>query len=245
MFRSSRSLPRLLAALVLLLTPAAATARGLLQLSLAGEVAVEGGGRVELLVGSWVPAREEARELEVSLHLAQGTTAPEILELVQARLEAAGFPARLTRAAVGKADAPPRAHLLLDECLFVQLRLAPGMTSTITSCEGPIGTLTFGPSQAHTSSGRLVVSASAIHDHDERRSYKRFVLDLPEGAHPSKLSESMFQEGTDAGWLAERSGPMEWSPIRLKDGSRIVGMSVRIESEADWGLRVELPRRPR
>lgn len=238
-----RALRLFLVLLALPLLPRGAAAQGMVQLTLRGAIELRGGNRVQVTVGGNVlreDKTQEARELAFSVHLAQGTTASEVLALLQRRLDDAGFVTLVSSPSEG--EARNHTNLFVEQVLFLELRVGGGLTATVTTCDGPLRTLRFLAAQALPAAGSLHVSGSGRHPHDQRLSRRGFDLDMAEGEHPAALSERIFKVATEAGWIAQRSGPTEWSPVRWQDGSAIEGMSVEIVSQGDWSLRLELPR---
>jgi hypothetical protein len=208
-----------------------ARAEGLAQLTLEGVVDPQAGGRVEFSVGARRTKGGEPRQVDLGLHVAGGTTAADLLELLASRLESAGLGiVHARRSAAGATSS----QLFVEDAIFLQVRIGYGLSATITACEAaPISLRVIG-SDGLRAAGTLTMSASTWNLHTEKAGNASLAIELKEGEHGSGVAERLFRVATEGGWIAD-----EWAPTRMGGGARVRGMSVRLDSKADWGLRVD------
>ena len=210
----------ILIAILILTGGTSAAAQQLVQVRLEG--ALDSAHLVEVEVAWQDPALEDSVEAILHLHLASGTSAPELAELVSHRLQRAG--AGVTVTAPREA---PAASLWLDGATAVRLRLGAGHGAEIACTEGP------------PRSERLAPPTAAIRRNDQPplRRHAQLGVELPGDSNSAEAATALF-EAAKTSWMTERRGGSAWRPIRLLDGSRITGRSVRLDSNADW--RVEI-----
>ena len=80
---------RALALLSLLLLAPGASAEGLVQFGLLGEIEDKGGAWIEIEVAARAP--DEGRVVEIGAHFARGTTARDLIDILAHRLERSGI----------------------------------------------------------------------------------------------------------------------------------------------------------
>ena len=218
-----------------------ARADHLAQLSFEGRVSTAGGGRIEVSIGARRTQDDVARQVDLGLHLAEGTSAADLTALIALRLEAAGI--LVLRPAPSDPDST-LTHLFVERAIFVQIRAGFGLKGTISSCENAPVSMRVLSSDALQAPAQLLISASTWHPHTERASSARLVIELEQGMHGSGVAEQLFLTATQAGWIGTRPSVDEWSPARMTEGARVRGMSICMDSPADWGLRVDIDERP-
>ncbi|MFT4539002.1 MAG: hypothetical protein ACI841_000910 [Planctomycetota bacterium] len=222
----------------LLSTVSLAEAESLAQLTIDGRIDISGGARVEIKVGALRQKDMKAHEVSLGVHLAEGTTGADVIELLSARLRLAGIMVMAVSRSGIETDSP---HLFIEATRFIQVRMASGLTTTITTCEAAPASLRVLSSDVSSAAGRLTMTASTWHMHTEKAGTSQLAIDLLIDQHGSAVAESLFKVAMKAGWIGERISADEWAPSRMVDGSRARGMSIKLESKADWGLRVEFP----
>lgn len=214
-----------------------ASAENLVQLTLSGEIVASGGARVELAVGA-LRAEDEAREVTLDVHLAESTTASDVVGLLAARVQAAGFMAFASEPV--EMEGVLRRHLFIENTLFVRARLGFGLEGTLTSCEGAPAEIRLISAEASKAEAVLYVHASTLHPHTEQLGRAELEMALESGLHAAIASERLFRHGMEHDWIAERISPTGWSPTKLSGGARFTGLSVRLETTGDWGLELDL-----
>lgn len=232
----SRSCSRLL--VLVALSTGVAHAQGLAQLRLEGAVG-DGGGRIELTVGGLV--KGEARELDLQLYVGPRTTGGELVELLSTRLERAGF--EITAPAACGAGR----SVFVESALFVNVRLAAGLTGTITTCDGPPAAVRLSPPRVQGPAARLEVAASTFSPHTKAHDRSTLSVEVPEDTPAPGAAELLLRASQKEGWLADRPSGDVWRPIKMTDGSQITGLSASLVPGTDpaatgvgWRLDVEL-----
>lgn len=210
----------------------AAHAEGLVQIALRGALADKGGAHlVEMEV------THADGELFLHLHLASGTTGGELAELFAQRLEASG--ADVTLALRGEGD---RGSVWVDGVSKVALRLGGGLMAEVSCAEGPpavvrchVPSAIPGPMIVH------VVASAAIPRSDRPPLRRRATLDVEVEADASadEVATALWK-AAETKWMTERIGGTGWSPVKLLDGSVLTGVSVQLDTQADWRVEVEL-----
>ncbi|MEL6427898.1 MAG: hypothetical protein AAFZ87_04605 [Planctomycetota bacterium] len=224
----------ILIAILILTGGTSAAAQQLVQVRFEG--ALDTAHLVEVEVAWQDPALEDPVEAVLHLHLASGTSAPELAELVSHRLQRAG--AGVTVTAPREA---PAASLWIDGATAVRLRLGAGLGAEIACTEGPPSSVRIEPPTALDRGPAVVmVTASAAirrNDQPPLRRHAQLGVELSGDSNSAEATTALF-EAAKKTWMTERRGGSAWRPIRLLDGSRITGLSVRLDSNADW--RVEI-----
>jgi hypothetical protein len=233
----------LLALMALVGTATPLSAQGLVQISLAGALNHEGGARIEVEIGAFaLPAgasEREARQLDLHLHLANATSAPDLAQIVSMRLNSEGFETFLTEPQDG------RVQLFVQHALFVRLRLGRGLKSIVTLTNSAPGAIKVMPPQGATGAAKLAITASTFHGHTELHGQQRFAIEIEGDMISSAISERLFDQSVPKNWISKRPGIDAWQPLKMSDGATIEGVSIELTSQADWRLEVEIPRRER
>lgn len=238
----------LLAPILLCLAPVA-HAGGLVQISLEGRVDRAGGARIEIAVGAVVDTvvdkltqetTFETREILVALHLAKGTSASDLAQVLASRLREAGMLIIAPRPEQGAPGGASSAQVFIERGIFVRMRLGQGLHGRITACEeAPIAISVESP-QVEKVAGKLLLSATAKNMHTGDRSQHDLSMALDVEAHPAQIAAELFQLSMKEGWVAERPESLRWQPVRMKSGAALRGFSVEIEGKGDWGIYMEL-----
>ncbi|TDJ70570.1 MAG: hypothetical protein E2O39_09835 [Planctomycetota bacterium] len=229
---------RVLLSLALLALSSSLGAEGLVQITLEGTLHTVGGARIEFEVGA--RANGEPRQVVLGLHLAESTTCSDLATLLTKRLERGGFEVLTTRSDDG---GTPRVQIFVENTIFVRMRLGGGLEGTITVCEEGAAAVRIVRPQAHPQAAELVASASTFHLHTERRGFQNIAITLEPEFHGAQISDILFRESIAHKWLAERPGTDFWRPMGMADGAQITGLSIKLRSEGDWRIEVELDRR--
>ncbi|MCP3919828.1 MAG: hypothetical protein GY711_30200 [bacterium] len=229
------SLP-LRAFLTLALTSLAA-GQGLVQISLGGELTRRGGSRVELAVGAKIDG--QARQVELDIHLAQGTSSSDFAQLVAARLSRAGFD---VLAPMPREAQAAKSHVFVENTYFVRMRLGGGLIGTITTSELAPSEVRVDAPESMLEPANLLISASTRSPHTKKYGRSQFAVEFAKDDHPAQAINKIHKAALTAEWLGDRPTAHAWRPVRLVDGSIITGFSIGLESAGDWRLEVTLPR---
>lgn len=222
----------LLALVALLGLGPLASAQGLVQLRFSGELDVERGHLIEVELGEG----GSERELVLHVHLASGTTGPEVAQLVARRAERAGIAVTLTESRKGAAS------VWIDAASYVNVRMGGGLHAEVACAEAAPSLLRVLPPTAIPEAGHVHIVGSAavvsqgrppIRTRAELRAEVTPKMDAPAAA------TALWKAGADK-WMSERPGSDAWRPIRLLDGGVLTGASVRAEGSGDWRLEVSL-----
>ncbi len=231
-------LPALLACSLSVAVPSAASpAEGLVQLTFEGRIDAPTGGLVEVELDALTP--ESTAEIRVHVFLAPGTAAPALAELVERQLTAAGAKSYTSLPDLGPGEAP-RADLFVERATVAALRMGMGLTGRITLCQGPPAILRVRPPEIETAPATLVLDASAWHPHTERRSHRTLEYAVAPDAPAARTAAELFQRALEQGWSCERPEDEAWQPVKLADGSRIVGFTAVLRGRTDARLEIEL-----
>ena len=219
-------------ALLLLLPGLAPRAdAGLVQLTLEGEIHETGGALLEIAI-TLAPKQADGRvsTLNMSLHLAQPTSARDLAELVAQRFFSAGFGPRAWVSGSSAAGASTRAHLFLENPL------------SVTLCEDAPESIQILPTRMSPSPAHLQLTFSTRHPHTERLGHRELELDLNAGASSAQVSQQLASKARASGWTGTRPTLETYKFYKVNDGSLIKGCSISMWTDGDWGLRVVLPR---
>jgi len=235
MFRLSRRLFSV--SLAILVCLAGARAEGLVQLSLRGALASPGGAPVEV---RWAAEVEpgQVREAGLRLHLARGTSAHALGTLLVQRLRQAGakvlFPAE-------HGSAAGEVQIFVEASTRVSLRLAPGLSSSITTCEVAPSRVRLLKPLLHSEPARLTIQTSTFHAHTRLPGSVLLELPLDSSGTMAQTSEELFEQALANGLVGDRPSADSWRPVRGEDGATVTGCSIELDSErSDWGLEVQL-----
>lgn len=249
--RSTRwTLTVLVSALFLTSAPAAAL-QGLVQLRLTGEVAApssEGQGSgdfghlVEVEIDS--SAGTEPQSVVLHLHLANGTTGGELLQLVSAKLKLAGIPATFTPTqGTGKESPWARgASLWVEGATRVHLRLGAGLVGSLSCVEGPPQGIRLHPASAIPGSTLVFVSGSTaivMKDRAPIRGRVTFSTALEKVEHAAEAATALWKAATGK-WVSDRPGGDTWRPLKMSNGAALTGVSIRLGGQSDWALEIAL-----
>lgn len=242
MLRLSSLIAALVAGVFVLATPVAA--EGLVQLTLDGFVARDGGALVEIGVGRPRPAPSddiyvpvEALELEevvLRVHLAQGTKAPDLANLLAARLDRVGFKV-ITRPATAETG---QAHLFIEGVEEVRLRLDRGLRAKVTLCESLPASIRLSPPVGRSSPATILVGVSTLHEHTREQSIRTVSVEVDDQASAATVAEKLSETAIGQGWVCERPTPDSWVPNKMQDGSVLYGTSVQYTADRPWTLTV-------
>ena len=92
--------------------------------------------------------------LDLHLHLANATSAPDLAQIVSMRLNSEGFETFLTEPQDG------RVQLFVQHALFVRLRLGRGLKSIVTLTNSAPGAIKVMPPQGATGAAKLAITSS-------------------------------------------------------------------------------------
>ncbi len=237
---------------------AAVPAQALVQLHLSGEIAAPStvtadetsaqpaefhGHLVELEVEA--VGREPGTELVLHLHVAQGTTGRELLQLAATRLDRLGIDATLT-GVTAKGGDHTAGSLWIEGATRVRLRLGGGIVGEVSCTEGPPAAIRLlAPSailpSAEQPSEALVAASTAIvmKGRPPIRGRATFKAALAEAKHSADAATALW-EAASKGWMSDRPGSDTWRPVKMTNGAAITGVSVRVVGQADWGVEVTL-----
>ncbi len=234
-----RSFFRLLLALVPFVALAApARAEGLVQLTLHGVLAQQGGGPVEI---DWhFYDGEEVKEVGMRLHLAEYTKASDIASLLAKRLRQAGaevtFPGEHERSI-------EVVNLFVEDTVQVNLRLHVGLHGTVTVCESAPESVRFLKPLEAVDSATIRVTTSTYQPHSKMPGTIHVGVEADGKRTPASICEDLFNQGLEKGLVGDRPTADTWRPTKTSDGASITGCSIELRSAAsDWGLQVKLAR---
>ena len=229
-------MPRLAPLLALVSLATSLRAEGLIQLTLEGALEAKDGARIEIEVD--IAAGEGSTSARLDILLAPGTGAPALAELLQHRLTAAGAVSFVTRP---DPQLPrPRADLFIEHATYVALRLGRGLSSRITICEGPPKGLSVHPGELAPAETTLSLFATTLHPHTETRRDAALEFAILADAPAAQVAAELLKHAISQGWSCERPEDETWQPLKLTDGSMIVGFAVELRGESDSRLEVEL-----
>lgn len=227
-----------LAVLVLVHAPAA-RAQGLVQIVLEGEIAQEGGARIELDLRYETRIDGALREgrSELGLHLANHTSAADVALLLQRELGRAGA---IVVAPAGGASDPKRASVFVDRALAVGLRLGRGLAAEVCLCDAAPALVRFLPPKEVKESARFVLASSTEHPHTKDRGRFDLALDFTAALSGEQASDLLTTGTINKGWTGQWLDHQAWRPQALISGARITGTCLALKSKGDWRLEVEL-----
>jgi len=233
-------MPRLVTLIPLLcaLFTSTAQAEGLVQITIEGKITREGGARVELDLGAWHPAHQEAREMSVSLFLAEHTTAADVATLFATRISDAGF--TVIAPTPTNTEDVKRAQLFVERAVLVSLRLGSGLSGAITACDSvPVSVRVLRP-ELQSEEAQVSVTISTFNQHSEKYGQEELSMAVPEKMNTTEIAGELFKLSLQSEWIAERPGTDAWRPMKMADGAIIRGFTARVASRGDWKLEVRL-----
>ncbi len=210
--------------------------RNLVQLTLRGILLTPGGGLMEISSGFWRDGTEI--RVDLSLHLAGGTSARDLATLLVARLRSAGAKLEYTGATSSNDSL---AHIFLEHASLVRLRLGSGLSASITTTDAaPTSLRILVPIQTKDPAN-LSVCLTTFHPHTKLPGRLQLGLALEADADPSAICEKLFKDSLARGLVSDRPSADRWSPTRCTDGALITGCSMDLRSpNGDWGIEVRL-----
>lgn len=223
----------LLALAVLAFAPALAAAAGTVQLTLSGQVHVDGGTPVVLEVDAG------GRAMVWRGTLARETWATDVAALLARRLKAEGIGHTLG------SDAAPRGpvSLFIEDVERVRVRLGDGLAASLTtSDEAPRSLRVLPPRLADVSRGGTVeVHVTCSSSDGERLLRRRLSLDLPDAPiSSSRVADQLASKASQAGLSSSRPSGDAWAATGALTGEAAVAMSVVTYADADWGIELLL-----
>ena len=225
-------------ALAFLLLSAPSRAQGLIQLTFQGEITAEGGAPVEIEMGAF--AGKEEHVLPLHAHLAQGTTATQVAGLLAHMLRRQSIEHRLFEEPTRADGSPGIAQLFVNDVTFVNLRLGHGLSVDVTLCQGGPQRLRIDAPRAYKMPAEISIYASTLHRQMQSSGKAIVRVTASTDDDAGDLAERLVHRSIESGWIARRPSVDSWSPVKMGDGSEIVGCSIRIETEGDWRLEVSL-----
>lgn len=211
-----------------------ASASGLVQVTLSGNLDKDGGSRVEFR------CQAAGKELSFRGHLARDTRVGDLAVLLQRRLKRAGIEV------VAGPDSPPRGpySFFIEDCEMVALRLGAGLEGRLTAVEEAPSSLRVSPPRAarERASGDLRVFLSTVSPIKEREEVFELNLALPDLPQSSAwVAEHLATLATSRGWKTSRPAPDAFASTGMTSGALAVGMSVELFSYSDWELELRFP----
>ena len=229
-------MPDLLRTLLALATLAAAAAsaraEGMVQLTLRG--VTEEGGRVELEIGARNQGGE-TREVDLTMHVGPHTRAHDVVALLEMRLRRADF------RVLAPAPDERRAHLFVEDVLFVRLRLGHGLMGTVTASEEAPSALRLVSPDAQAEPLELSFTATTLHPHSGERGQRSLEIELEGHESAAQISDRLFKLALANQWVAERPHSDSWRLVKSTDGALVQGLTVALKSWGDWRLELEFP----
>lgn len=239
--RDALRLPLFLAILVGTVLCAPSRAQGLVQLTLAGEIAEYGGARVEVEMVLQSP--ESASPVRMSLVglLGQHTSAADLANLVTARLRLVGV------SAISLGSHAPLlgpVNLYVDGVLSIGMRLGHGLSATVTLCEDRPASVKLTPGAESKKGADLKVVV--LTTQDQTRSQGRFTIStqLVDDSQITDVGMRLVHAAIAQGWPAELKNHDTWCPAAATETERVTSCSFDLRSQADWRLDVALATRP-
>lgn len=224
--------PALFAVVSLLLAPAASAA-GLVQISLGGNLDVDGGARVEFAVEAGGHAAE------FHGHLAHDTRPGDLAALIQHRLKKSGIDF------IKGPDSASRAvySFFIEDCELLRLRVGGGLQARLTAVEEVPTSLRFLEPRALKESpgGDLRIFLSTESVAGPKEEVVELELALPE-SRPSAIwvAEHLASAASARGLKSRRPQTDAWTSTGTTSGAVGVGMSIELYSDADWAVELRL-----
>lgn len=228
----------LFASSLLLLLSTQASAQGLLQFTLKGEVSLPGGGWCELAVSAQ-GEQGSARRVDLGLHLGAGTKGIEVLQLLAARLEREGVV--VVRPVWGARSEAATGSLWIEQCQGLSVRVPEGLQATVVVSESAPQSVRVVP--AGEVGGQLLLTATTRNRTDG--TVGRLTCQVPWTAKSGKddIATALAARAIDQGWRGEVTGRDTWQPGLLIDGAELRGVSLELIGAAGATLELALPKR--
>lgn len=231
-----RALLLCIASFLLLSVSPNASAEGLVQLALHGEISSEGGAPIEVEIGLWDGA--QVRDFEFNVHLGERTGARDLAWLLASRLRRFGAQVEIPEREVGSATV---SHLFIEAVTHVKLRLGHGLWSSVTLCDAAPSAVRFQPPHLSPDGAEIRIVATTFHAHSRRIGRASVSLEVDRLTTSAQISERLAAASIASGWVAERPTADRWAASRSSDGAAIFGCSIELRSPgADWRVEVQL-----
>jgi len=216
-----------------------ASAGGLVQLTLQGEIETKGGAYVEIEVAAGAP--DEGRVVEIGAHFARYTTASELIAVLAHRLKRSGI---VIEVPSQQGLDLSRATLFVENTLFINLRLGHGLWANVTLCDAVPASVSFRPPASQRGKAEFHVHASTWHAHTKQRNVVSVQVVAGADWSATAVAEDLVTRTIGQGWIAQRPTHDSWSPVKMGDGSQFTGFSLDFEvKRADWRVEILLPPR--
>jgi len=222
---SMKKFSAFIACLFAFLAPGA-SAQGLAQLMVKGEVVEPAGGWCQIVAVAQ-EERAEPRTMTLAFLAARGTSAADLVALCAARLDAAGIRAiraPLAGATTGAAQAP--STLFIERCARLEVRLPLGLSSSLAVSEAAPRTVKLVPATGTT--GSLHVHALRRDRLDGAVAGVSFQVAFNEKSGKDDLATALAAAAIDKGWRGEVVGREAWTPGAMLDGSQLLGASFEL-----------------
>jgi len=222
-----------LPAVLLLVGSLSASASGLVQLVVSGQIEESGGSMIELKLTA------DGEELSFRGLLAYGTRSSDLAALFERRLKGQGIRYSLGPAAAPRGDI----SIFIEDVEAVTLRLGGGLTASVTSVEEVPDRLRLLP--PHRTMGQLGGEVGVFVTSELRStgalSQTALNLNLPDTKTTSAwVSEHLSRSAIGASMRSSRPTPDSWTSTGTTAGGEAIAMTVRLYSDSDWGIEMTL-----
>ncbi len=230
-------LRQLLILVFFILSGFSARAQSLVQLSLEGAISPEGGAMVEILWESTFPD-QEPRAVNLRLHLAQGTSAHDLGQLLSQRLKAQNIAGIFPGPSAPKSGAT---HVFVNHTSVLRLRLPPGLSSKVTACESAPTRVRVLRADAFPGSGSILTNTTTLHPHTHKTGRVLVSTEFTAQESPDAICERLFVQGLAKDLVVDRPTQDSWRPIRGNGGTVVAGCSIELKTPGtDWGLELRM-----
>lgn len=218
-----------------------ASSKGLVQIVLTGQIAQDGGARVEISLRYETRIAESTGQggLDLDLHLANFTTAAELGLLLARELERTGAIVIAPRELGGD---PKRASIFVDRVHFAALRLGRGVSGDLCTAEEAPALVRVLPPKELKEEATFLLSASHEHPHTKDRGRFEFSAKFGSTMSGEQASDLIATTALDKGWPGKWVDHQAWQPQGLATGARVAGACVALRTRGDWRLELELER---
>ncbi|MDF1797671.1 MAG: hypothetical protein P1V81_00720 [Planctomycetota bacterium] len=222
-----------LPAVLLLAGSLSASASGLVQIVIRGQIEESGGAPIQLKL------KADGSELSFRGLLAYGTRSGDLAALFERRLKGQGI-----RYSLGPAAAPRgEISLFIEDVEAITVRLGGGLTASVTSVEEVPDRLRLLPPNRTT--GQLGGEVGIFVTSEVRGtgvlSQAALSLDLPNTKTTSAwVSEQLSRRAIGASMRSSRPTPDSWTSTGTTSGGEAIAMSVRLYADSDWGVEMTL-----
>lgn len=194
--------------------------------------------RLELELSGMI--KGEARKVSLDLQLAPGTTAADLAEVVTMRFKLAGFD--ILAPSADRREKTTRGTLFIQDALQVNLRLMGPVRGTLTTSEGPPQSLRVRVPAAHVKAGKLLLTGTAKHPHQDTLELLDLSVDLKVKDNAAAILERLHEASMELGLLSGRPGGNSWQPVRTTKGGLVTGLTISVIGGGDWRVELELPK---